>query len=215
MQTIALSKNDILKLVAVIGLAPMAIAVLGFTITVALLSTNTQPATSAEISIPPAIESDNVVETEASPNETLVVTDEIQETPADALKPDSETASLQKTALAAPKDEVEQAVDETPAKPAPVPQTADTKGFTVQLGFFNNPGNARARADQLQSQGIPAKTADLHVSHGPDGTALITGHFKTRDEAEREKGRLHDERHLAGWVQPLARYVGPPLMAMQ
>jgi cell division protein FtsN len=79
--------------------------------------------------------------------------------------------------------------------PAPVPASTNASGkFTVQIGSYNESGQARERLASLNSLGIEARIAQVEIPKRGTWYRVQAGRFSTREEANRYAGELRSRR---------------------
>lgn len=111
---------------------------------------------------------------ESEPVRTVAYVQEIQATPTPTPRP----VVVEPTPAPTP--------EATPAPKTIEPVQANTDGrFTVQVGSYNEPGQAEERAATLRAAGFDARVVQAQIPNRGTWYRVQTGRFPTRDEATR------------------------------
>ena len=109
---------------------------------------------------------------------------EVDPTPAPTVEPTPELAT-----------QPEQVAKPEITKPAAVQTTKASDGkFTIQIGSYNESGQAMERLASLNSLGIDARIAQVEIPKRGTWYRVQIGRFSTRDEANRYAGELRATR---------------------
>src|SRR2546423_860900 len=106
------------------------------------------------------------------------------------IKPAAYVEELQPTPTPQPRPVVAPTPAPTP-EPTPAPQEVEPQPmtqdgrFTVQVGSYNEPGQAEERAAKLRASGFDARVVEAQIPNRGTWYRVQTGRFATRDEATR------------------------------